>query len=70
MSADPDLHIDFGDCVSCPEGEPEDECPKSLRSCGHHCNHSWDQDKCHWCGVEFGEDGVETWPTQTVEASR
>lgn len=62
MSADPDLEIEFGDCSSCPEKMPEGECPKSLRPCGHHCNHSWDQDKCHWCGVEFGEDGMEMWP--------
>jgi hypothetical protein len=66
--ADPDLHIEFGDCVSCPEKMPLKECPKSLRPCGHHCNHSWEQDRCHWCGVEFGEDGAETWPEVLVSA--
>ena len=52
-------------CDSCPdptvegsEGEPEDECPYSRRSCGHHCNHSWSHDHCHWCDTEFGEDGA------------
>lgn len=43
------------DCVSCGE-VPEHECPKSERPCGHHCNHSWTHDICHWCGAEFGED--------------
>ncbi len=43
-------------CFTCGEGEPENECPKSLRPCGHHCNCSWDQDVCHWCGKEFGEE--------------
>lgn len=44
------------ECASCPEGMPEGECTRSLRACGHHCNHSWEQDVCHWCGKEFGED--------------
>lgn len=47
-------------CHSCEEELPRGECPKSTRECGHHCNHSWSQDTCHWCGVTFGEDGVET----------
>lgn len=47
------------ECLSCSEGMPPAECPKSLRPCGHHCNCSWDQDVCHWCRVEFGEDGAE-----------
>ena len=66
---DPDLEIEFGDCSSCPEKMPEGECSKSLRPCGHHCNHSCDQDHCHWCGVEFGEDGEETWPKSEAEVS-
>lgn len=53
------------DCASCGELTPWNECPKSQRSCGHHCNHSWEQDICHWCGVTFGENGVET--TQAAE---
>jgi len=46
------------ECLTCTEpgsGEPN-ECPKSLRPCGHHCNHLWEQDCCHWCGAELGED--------------
>lgn len=42
-------------CSSCAEGMPKHECTNSKRSCGHHCNHSWEQDKCCWCGAEFGE---------------
>lgn len=30
--------------------------PVSARSpaaaCGHHCNHIWSSDSCHWCGFE------------------
>lgn len=44
------------DCTSCHEGMPNNECPKSRRSCGHHCNHSWGQDRCCWCGKEFGDE--------------
>lgn len=44
------------ECTSCHEEMPIHECPKSERKCGHHCNHSWDQDKCCWCGEEFGEE--------------
>lgn len=47
------------ECSSCGD-MPEGECPKSLRPCGHHCNCSWVHDCCHWCNVEFGEDGAET----------
>lgn len=36
---------------------PHNECPTSKRPCGHHCNCSWVHDSCHWCGVEFGEEG-------------
>ena len=45
------------DCDSCDQ-EPEikkHECFKSKRSCGHHCNCSWTQDECCWCGEKFGE---------------
>lgn len=48
------------DCLTCGEVVgAEGECPHSKRPCGHHCNCSWVHDHCHWCGVEFGEDGVE-----------
>lgn len=48
------------DCCSCGEGMPREECPKSLRPCGHHCNHSWSHDSCCWCGEEWdGEEGAE-----------
>lgn len=43
-------------CTACEEGEPKDECPKSLRPCGHHCNHSWSHDQCCWCKKEWGEN--------------
>ena len=42
-------------CWSCGEEDVE-PCPKSERECGHHCNHSLEQDECCWCGKEFGED--------------
>lgn len=45
-----------GECDSCGEGDPADECPNSLRSCGHHCNHIWSHDHCHWCGFEEGAE--------------
>lgn len=51
----PDLDVD---CTSCLEQFPE-RCPESKRSCGHHCNHSWDQDQCCWCLKEFGEETAE-----------
>ena len=38
------------------DGAPKNECPQSKRPCGHHCNCSWEQDICHWCGEEFGEE--------------
>jgi hypothetical protein len=53
------------ECFTCGEGDehPMDECPMAQRPCGHHCNHSWDQDCCHWCGGEVieGEDGSVAW---------
>jgi hypothetical protein len=49
-----------GECYSC--GEPgAGECPKSKRSCGHHCNCSWVHDHCHWCGQDFGEESERNW---------
>ena len=58
-------------CLSCLEGNPRGECPRSGRECGHHCNHSWDQDECCWCGAEFGDQddpgfGVPTNKEDTV----
>lgn len=48
-------------CFSCSEGVPRDACPKSKRPCGHHCDCSWEQDQCCWCGMEFGAgDDTET----------
>lgn len=40
-------------CTSCEEGIPKNDCPNSKRKCGHHCNHSWNQDECCWCGKTF-----------------
>jgi hypothetical protein len=41
------------DCASCGDPAcPEGECPDSKRPCGHHCNHIWTHDACHWCGHE------------------
>ena len=45
------------ECGSCGES-PRDECPKSKRPCGHHCNHVWIHDACDWCGAEFGESAA------------
>lgn len=45
------------ECATC--GDPaysRNECPKSERPCGHHCNCSWVHDCCHWYGAEFGEE--------------
>lgn len=42
-------------CVSCGEGMPHNECPTSKRLCGHHCDCSWTQDICDWCGATFGD---------------
>lgn len=49
---------DATDCMTCsedPEHEeyPLNECPRSERHCGHHCNCSWVHDHCHWCDAEF-----------------
>ena len=42
------------DCWSCGELGVE-QCPASKFDCGHHCNCSWTQDVCCWCGKVFGE---------------
>lgn len=47
------------ECVSCGEGMPLHECPNSERPCGHHCNHSWTDDICDWCGGTFEEEEEE-----------
>lgn len=44
-----------GECFSCGEEVPRGECAKGQRRCGHHCNCSWTQDECCWCGEKFGE---------------
>ena len=44
------------DCLSCNELLPLNDCLESYRPCGHHCNHSWTDDVCCWCGEEFGEE--------------
>ena len=51
------------DCLSCGEGDPPNECPKSQRPCGHHCNHIWTHDGCDWCGGEYLDhpDGDSVW---------
>jgi hypothetical protein len=54
-------------CSSCGEESPEGECPKSKRACGHHCNHSWSHDACHWCGEEFGEAPEDATPKSESE---
>ncbi|TAL45879.1 MAG: hypothetical protein EPN91_01325 [Salinibacterium sp.] len=55
MSKTPEHQPD--DCISCGEEIAKNDCPKSKRSCGHHCNCSWIHDGCCWCGQEFGDDG-------------
>lgn len=44
------------ECCTCTERLPLNDCPESHRPCGHHCDCSWTQDACCWCGEEFGED--------------
>lgn len=46
-----------GECYSCGNW-PEDECPKSERPCGHHCNH-YDDGDCHWCGAKLEVEDAE-----------
>jgi len=54
-SEESDDDLDPLGCVSCGEDMPLNECTNSKRECGHHCNHSWEQDECCWCGKKFGE---------------
>lgn len=59
---------DWVNCLTCTEpgsGE-KDECPQGRRPCGHHCNCSWTQDACCWCGLQFLGDG-ETAPGPTMD---
>lgn len=50
------------ECGTCGEvDDVEGECPGSLRSCGHHCNHIWEQDECCWCPIVVNEDGDLAW---------
>lgn len=58
-------------CGSCGDDFlPEGECVSSQRPCGHHCNHCWTQDCCHWCDGEmvdppdgeYWEAGYWVWP--------
>lgn len=63
MPEEKEERYDLG-CVSCQEDpDPKDlrdydnyQCPKSQRSCGHHCNHTWSHDECCWCGFITGEN--------------
>jgi hypothetical protein len=49
---------DVVDCLTCGEVEGvERECPGSQRPCGHHCNHIWTHDACHWCPAHINDDG-------------
>jgi hypothetical protein len=61
----------FGECecASCGEGLPPNDCPRSQRPCGHHCNHVWDQDICHWCGAEVNDEGELVVPVQEGEVN-
>jgi hypothetical protein len=52
-------HALMSECVSCGQEDPQSDCSKSKRPCGHHCNHSWTHDECCWCGEIFGEEGLE-----------
>jgi hypothetical protein len=57
------------DCSSCGEEcAPPMECPASRRQCGHHCNCSWSQDECCWCGKEFGEEVTDASPPEPANA--
>jgi hypothetical protein len=44
--------VDAWNCVSCVEAEPPGECPNAEHDCGHHCNHTWTDGRCCWCGKE------------------
>lgn len=55
------------ECASCGEQMPANECPKSKRPSGHHCNHSWTHDACDWCGKEFGEESPAPIPAEVLD---
>jgi hypothetical protein len=55
------------ECNSCGEVVEDEKCAMSRRDCGHHCNCSWTQDKCCWCGMEFGEHVEEPTTEQKYE---
>jgi hypothetical protein len=57
-------------CLSCAEGSPRAECPYSPRDCGHHCNHSWDQDECCYCGAVFGDQDDPAFGVPTIDNER
>lgn len=59
-----DCHTCGGDLTTAPEDK--DKCPQSKRACGHHCNHSWSHDVCHWCNKRW-YGGIIPWPTQEKE---
>jgi predicted Zn-dependent protease with MMP-like domain len=54
-----ELLIEQDDCITCGGSSDavQDRCRKSKRACGHHCNHIWTHDICHWCGLEIGDEG-------------
>lgn len=64
-----DLEIESGDCIGCGEGFPTRECSKSLRLCGHHCNHLEVSDTCHWCGGTYDEEGELVLAAKELEAT-
>jgi hypothetical protein len=43
--------------------ELDGRCPQSRRPCGHHCNHLWTNDSCHWCDGEWDPE-TETFSTE------
>jgi hypothetical protein len=46
------LELDETDvCTTCVASRG---CPNSKHQCGHHCNHSWSNGECCWCGEKFG----------------
>lgn len=50
--------LDEEGCITCAEGWGEpNECPGSLRPCGHHCNHLDVHDACCWCTAHVNDDG-------------
>lgn len=47
-------------CMGCLEQMPLGECSHSKQPCGHHCDCSWTQDACCYCGKTFGTRDEET----------